>query len=77
MLIAAEVLMPHPTAHARLASREMTRGRFRLPFLAGVVLQLAGAGAIITGIPAALLVLAGLFFYERAHVGAGQSVPLA
>jgi formate-dependent nitrite reductase membrane component NrfD/ferredoxin len=77
MLIAAEVLMPHPTAHARLASREMTRGRFRLPFLAGVVMQLVGAGAIVTGIPAALLVLAGLFFYERAHIGAGQSVPLA
>ncbi|HET8772896.1 MAG TPA: 4Fe-4S dicluster domain-containing protein [Thermoanaerobaculia bacterium] len=77
MLIAAEVLMPHPTAHARLASREMTRGRFRVPFLAGVAMQLAGAGAIVTGIPAALLVLAGLFFYERAHIGAGQSVPLA
>jgi Fe-S-cluster-containing dehydrogenase component len=77
MLIAAEVLMPHPTAHARLASREMTRGRFRLQFLGGVALQLIGAGAIVTGIPAALLVLAGLFFYERAHIGAGQSVPLA
>jgi polysulfide reductase-like protein len=77
MLIAAEVLMPHPTAHARLASREMTRGRFRLPFLSGVAMQLIGAGAIVTGIPAALLVLAGLFFYERAHIGAGQSVPLA
>jgi Fe-S-cluster-containing dehydrogenase component/formate-dependent nitrite reductase membrane component NrfD len=77
LLIAAEVLMPHPTAHARLASRELTRGRFRLPFLAGVAMQLIGAGAIVTGIPAALLVLAGLFFYERAHIGAGQSVPLA
>lgn len=77
LLILAEVLMPHPTAHARLASREMTRGRFRLQFLGGVALQAIGAGAFFTGIPAALLVLAGLFFYERAHIGAGQSVPLA
>jgi Fe-S-cluster-containing dehydrogenase component/formate-dependent nitrite reductase membrane component NrfD len=76
-LIAAEVWMPHPTAHARLAAREMTRGKFRVPFLAGVVLQIIGAGAIVTGIPAALLVLAGLFFYERAHIAAAQSVPLA
>ena len=77
LLVAAEVTMPHPTAHARLAARELTRGRFRLPFLAGVALQIIGAGAIVTGIPAALLVLAGLFFYERAHIGAAQAVPLA
>jgi len=77
MLIAAEVWMPHPTAHARLAMRELTRGKFQIPFLAGVALQIIGAGAIVTGFPAALLVLAGLFFYERAHIGAGQAVPLA
>ena len=77
MLIAAEVWMPHPTAHARLASREMTKGKFQIPFITGVVMQLIGAGAIVTGIPGALFVLGGLFFYERAHVGAGQSVPLA
>lgn len=77
LLIAAEVLMPHPTAHARLASREMVRGRFRLEFIAGFLLQVIGAALIMTGGAAAVLVLAGLFLYERAHVGAGQAVPLA
>jgi Fe-S-cluster-containing dehydrogenase component/formate-dependent nitrite reductase membrane component NrfD len=77
MLIAAEVLMPHPTAHARLASREMVRGRFRIEFIAGVLLQVIGAAFILSGPFAAGLVLAGLLLYERAHVGAGQSVPLA
>ena len=77
MLIAGEVLMPHPTAHARLAAREMTRGRVRVEFLGGVVLQAIGAATVLSGIAAAVLVLAGLLLYERAHVGAGQAVPLA
>jgi Ni/Fe-hydrogenase subunit HybB-like protein len=78
-LIAAEVLMPHATAHARLASREMVSGRFRAAFRAGVILQLAGAAAIALGLggAAAVLVLAGLLLYERSHIGAGQAVPLA
>ena len=33
---AARSRSPHPTAHARLARREMTRGRYRLILLAGV-----------------------------------------
>jgi ferredoxin len=77
MLIAAEVLMPHPTAHARLASREMVHGKFRPEFAAGFMLQVIGAATIGGGGVAAVLVLAGLFLYERAHIGAGQSVPLA
>ena len=77
LLIAAEVLTPHPTAHARLASREMTRGSFRLYFAAGVILQILGAAAMQFGIVAAIFTLAGLLLYERAHVGAGQAVPLA
>ena len=77
MLIAAEVLIPHPTAHARLAASEMVRGRFRREFAAGIMLQVIGVALIATGAAAAVLVLAGLFFYERAHIGAGQSVPLA
>ncbi|MHB9002047.1 MAG: 4Fe-4S dicluster domain-containing protein [Thermoanaerobaculia bacterium] len=77
LLIAAEVLIPHPTAHGKLASREMVRGKFGFAFGAGVVMQLIGAAAFPFGAIAALFVLAGLFFYERAHVGAGQSVPLA
>jgi Fe-S-cluster-containing dehydrogenase component len=78
LLIAAETVMPHPTAHASLAVREMVRGKFAAAFAAGVVLQLAGAiGALYFAMPAAVLVLGGLYLYEVAHVGAAQSVPLA
>ncbi|HUR79433.1 MAG TPA: 4Fe-4S dicluster domain-containing protein [Thermoanaerobaculia bacterium] len=77
LLIGAEVLTPHPTAHARLASREMTRGSFSAYFIAGVILQILGAAAMPLGIAAAVFTLAGLLLYERAHVGAGQAVPLA
>lgn len=78
LLIAAETFMPHPTAHASLAVREMVRGKFAIIFAAGVLLQLLGAGgAVDFGMPSALLVLGGLLAYEVAHVGAAQSVPLA
>jgi Fe-S-cluster-containing dehydrogenase component/formate-dependent nitrite reductase membrane component NrfD len=76
-LITAEVLMPHPTAHARLAAREMVSGRFRLEFGAGFVFQVIGAATFAFGIEAAVFVLLGLLLHERAHIGAGQSVPLA
>jgi len=77
MLIAAEALTPHATAHARLAVYELVRGRYRLAFMAGVVLQLAALVVLPFGIASAILVLAGLLAYEHAHVGAGQAVPLA
>jgi Fe-S-cluster-containing dehydrogenase component/formate-dependent nitrite reductase membrane component NrfD len=77
ILIAAEVLTPHPTAHARLAIREMVRGRYSFAFTVGVILQILGIFAAPLGAVAALLILAGLLAYEHAHVGAGQSVPLA
>jgi formate-dependent nitrite reductase membrane component NrfD len=77
ILIAAEVLTPHPTAHARLAVREMVRGRYRIEFAAGVILQLLGLVSLPFRVDAAVLVLLGLLLYEHAHVGAGQAVPLA
>lgn len=80
LLIAAEILTPHPTAHARLAVREMVRGRYRLAFASGWMFQLLGIVIALGGAPptaAAVLVLIGLFAYEHAHVGAGQAVPLA
>ncbi len=75
-LVAAEALMPHPTAHARLAAHEMVSGSFRVEFWGGVIMQLAGAALFATPAGAAF-VLAGLLLYERSHVGAGQAVPLA
>lgn len=77
LLIAAEVSMPHPTAHARLAAGELTHGRFVIEFWGGVLLQIAGVIAMPFGIEGAILVLAGLLIYEKGYVGAGQSVPLA
>ena len=76
-LIVGEVLMPHPTAHARLAAREMVSGRFRLAFGAGFIVQVIGAATFTFGVIAAPFVLLGLLLYERAHIGAGQAVPLA
>ena len=48
--------------------------------MTGWLLQLAGV-ALLSGaapfIAPMILILAGLLFYEHAHVAAGQSVPLA
>jgi hypothetical protein len=75
ILVGAEVVTPHATAHARLAVHEMVRGRYRVVFALGVILQLLGL--LPFGAVAAALVLLGLFAFEHAHVGAGQAVPLA
>src|SRR6266568_7704221 len=76
-LVAGEITLPHVTAHARLATRELTRGRHRRPFGTGLVLIAAAVAAPWIGTLAAPLALAGLLAYEHAYVQAGQSVPLA
>ncbi len=77
LFIWGEVSLTHPTAHARLAIWEMTRGRFASYFWIAFVLSLAGGLAPWLGIAAAPLGLTGLLLYEHAYVQAGQSVPLA
>jgi Fe-S-cluster-containing dehydrogenase component/formate-dependent nitrite reductase membrane component NrfD len=80
LLIAGEVSLPHPTAHARTAAHELTSGRFKVPFRVGVgssVLALAAPIGAVVAVPAALVALAGLLAFEHAYVQAGQSVPLA
>ena len=77
LMIAGEVFMPPPTAHARLAEREMTHGRFRTWFRLGLLGALAGAAAPWLGWIAIPLGLAALLAYEHAYVQAGQSVPIA
>ncbi len=84
LMIAGEVFMPPPTAHARLAEREMTHGRFRGWFRLGVLGALAGvaapwlaAAAPWLGMTAVVLGLLALLAYEHGYVQAGQSVPLA
>ena len=81
LMILGEVTLPHVTAHARLASWEMTKGRYRNFYLAGLALGATALAAPILGsamLPfVALLSLAGLLSYEHAYVQAGQAVPLA
>ncbi len=77
LMVWGEVSLTHPTAHARLAVTEMTRGRYRTYFWAGIVLTMLGGLAPWFGLAAVPLALAGLLFFEHAYVQAGQSVPLA
>jgi Fe-S-cluster-containing dehydrogenase component len=77
LFVWGEVSLAHPTTHARLAVREMTRGRYRRFFAAGLVLSLSAVFAPLGGVWLAPLALAGLLLYEHAYVQAGQSVPLA
>ena len=49
LMLAGEVLMPAPTAHAKQAEREMTSGRYRAWFRVGVAGALAGVAAAWAG----------------------------
>jgi Fe-S-cluster-containing dehydrogenase component/formate-dependent nitrite reductase membrane component NrfD len=77
LMVVGEITLAHPTAHARLAAWEMTRGRFAVWFRAGFVLVTASVAAPLVGAWAAPLALAGLLAHEHAYVQAGQAVPLA
>ena len=77
IMILGEILMPPPTAHARLAEREMTHGRFRVWFRLGLLGAVLGVAAPWLGWIVVPLGLAALLAYEHAYVQAGQSVPLA
>ena len=87
LMVAGEISLVHPTAHARLAVWEMVQNRYRNDFWIGTGLSILG-GALAwlpllevvdtwVGIGAAPLALIGLMLYENAYVQAGQSVPLA
>jgi Fe-S-cluster-containing dehydrogenase component/formate-dependent nitrite reductase membrane component NrfD len=75
--VAAEVTAPAPTAHAGLAVREMTRGRFQYFLAAGVILSVIGLAAPWAGVAVCLFAFLGPLAYEHAFVQAGQAVPLA
>ena len=76
LLIAGELSLTHATAHARLAVKQMTHGRYRGWFFTGLALGAVGLAAPWIGMPAAAAALIGLFAFEHAYVQAGQSVPL-
>jgi len=77
-LSVGEATMGHPTAHAALAARNMTSGRYAGFFWGGLALSVVALG-LAGSIPVAgaLAGLAGLLLFEHAYVQAGQSVPLA
>ncbi|HEX9692499.1 MAG TPA: 4Fe-4S dicluster domain-containing protein [Gemmatimonadales bacterium] len=77
LFVGGETTTGHPTAHARVAVAEMTRGRYRWFFRTGVTLVAIGVGAPGFGAGAAVVALIGLLAHEHAYVQAGQSVPLA
>jgi Fe-S-cluster-containing dehydrogenase component/formate-dependent nitrite reductase membrane component NrfD len=77
LMVWGELTLTHPTAHAALAVREMTRGRYAAYFRAGIVLTLACVFAPWLGVAASPLALVGLALHEHAYVQAGQAVPLA
>ncbi len=87
LMIAGEVSVTHPTAHARLAIWEMVYGRYKNDFWFGIILSSLGGLLpflalmnvvdISVGIGGAPLALIGLMLFENAYVQAGQSVPLA
>jgi hypothetical protein len=65
------------TAHAHLATWEMTQGRYRSWFWTGIALSLIGLAAPWLGAWVALPALAGLFAHEHAYIQSAQAVPLA
>jgi len=77
-LSVGEATMGHPTAHAALAARNMTSGRYAGFFWGGLTLSVIALG-LAGSMPVfgALAGLAGLLLFEHAYVQAGQSVPLA
>ena len=77
LMVAGEITLTHPTAHARLAAHEMTGGHYARYFWPGVALVAMAVAAPFVGVLAAPLALLGLLAHEHAYVQAGQSVPLA
>lgn len=77
LLVWTETTLPHVTAHARLATREMVRGRFAFAFWTGVAGTVVAVAAPWVGVVAVPFALIGLLAHEHSYVQAGQSVPLA
>ena len=77
LMVAGELTLPHASAHAHLAVRNLTHGRLGACFWIGtalIALAVLGPWASVATAP---LALAGLLAHEHAYVQAGQSVPLA
>lgn len=79
-LVLSEMVIPHVTADAALAAKQMIWGRYRSSYWIGLIaggllpVVLVSVGVIHL---ASLAALAGLMLYEHAYMQAGQSVPLS
>ena len=77
LIVLGETTLTHATAHTRLALREMTQGRYKLYFRAGVALVGLAVFAPWLGAWTAGAALIGLLLHEHAYVQAAQTVPQA
>ena len=77
LLTLGEVSLPHPTAHAHLAVKVMTRGRYATWFWIGLALAAVAVAAPWIGVVAVAPALVGVLCHEHAYVQSGQAVPLA
>ena len=77
LMVAGETTVTHGTAHARLALRELTTGRYGAYFWTGALLVGTAVAAPWIGPAAGASALVGLLAFEHAYVQAGQAVPLA
>lgn len=78
LMVLGEATVPHPTAHATLAAKNMTVGAYAHFYWVGLALVvLALVFAFSAPVIAALSGLAAILLYEHAFIQAGQSVPLA
>jgi len=79
-LVISEGVMPHVTADAALAAKQMIKGRYRgfywSGLIAGGILPVLFIGVDIDYL-ASFAALAGLMLYEHSYMQAGQSVPLS
>jgi len=77
LLVLGEISLTHPTAHAHLAVKELTGGRYAAPFWLGLALVAAAVAAPWIGVVAIAPALPGVLLHEHAYVQSGQAVPLA
>jgi Fe-S-cluster-containing dehydrogenase component/formate-dependent nitrite reductase membrane component NrfD len=77
LLVLAELSVTHPSAHAHLAVREMTRGRYAGALWAGLALAGVAAAAPWIGVVAVAPGLLAVLLHEHAYVQSAQAVPLA
>jgi Ni/Fe-hydrogenase subunit HybB-like protein len=77
LMVLGEITLTHPTAHAHLAVKEMTRRSYAVPFWLGLILVAVAVAAPWIGVVAIAPALLGVLFHEHAFVQSGQSVPLA